>query len=217
LPTDLNKKSTSIKSKPQPTTMGNTIPYRIPRSSLECIDPDTGNFSHELYHLFKRQRQTEGSMVELQQIIDSCQSIADFETDEILASNADASQPKQNGKKRRKREKRRYRCPVDGTLKEFGPQQTPWYNDYVQSPFLHCDIFHKKFRLRFRMAYESFQKHLKEVKDSALLLKTLISFGKKDKFNGHQELGSALYLKLMRNFTMMILLIFKLKNNDHYK
>jgi hypothetical protein len=105
----------------------------------------------------------EGSIVELQQIIDSCHSIAD---DEILDHNADSS--KKSGKKRRRREKRRYRCRVDGTLKAFGPQQTPWFNDYVQNPLLQCDIFQKKFRLRFRMAYESYKKHLKEVKDSAL-------------------------------------------------
>ena len=71
--------------------MGNTIPYRIPRSSLECFDPDSGKFRHELYHLFRRQRQMEVSMVELQQIVDSCQNIADFETDEILESIAGSS------------------------------------------------------------------------------------------------------------------------------
>ena len=32
----------------------------------------------------------EVSMVELQQIVDSCQNIADFETDEILDSIADS-------------------------------------------------------------------------------------------------------------------------------
>ena len=143
--------------------MGNTIPHRIPKSSLECFDPVTGKFSHELYHLLKRQRQMEASIVQLQQIIGSCESIADFETNDI----ADASQ--KNGKrKRRRKEKRRYRCPLDGTLKAFGPYQTPWYHDYVETPSVDCDIFQAKFRLRFRMAYESFQKHLKEVKESAL-------------------------------------------------
>jgi hypothetical protein len=63
--------------------MGNTIPYRIPQSSLECFDPAAGKFSHELYHLFRRQKQMEASTVELQQIIDSCQSIAEFESDSI--------------------------------------------------------------------------------------------------------------------------------------
>ena len=115
----------------------------------------------------------EVSMVELQQIVDSCQNIADFETDEILDSIADSS--KKTGNKRRRREKRRYRCPVDGTLKAFGPQQTPWFNDYVQNPFLQCEFFQKKFRLRFRMAYESYLKHLKEVKESPLFKQWRVS------------------------------------------
>jgi hypothetical protein len=75
----------TIKSKPQRPW---ETPY-LPQSSPECFDPDTRKFSQELYHLFRRQRQMEASIDELQQIIDSCQNIADLETDEILDSIAD--------------------------------------------------------------------------------------------------------------------------------
>ena len=153
--------------------MGNTLPYRIPASRLECFDTETGEFSFELYHLYRRRQQIEESSKELENIINHCCGIADFERDEILDAIAEeeAASKKKKRKKPQKRRQRRYRCPIDGTLKIYGPENTPWFDDYVLNPELDNDRFCEKFRWRFRMSYESFQKQLEEVKNHPLFKK----------------------------------------------
>lgn len=135
---------------------------KIPKSRLECIDPVTGELDPFLYSLFKRQTRIHQTYEELMRII---------EQSHTLDTNVDKYY--QNVKFIRKRkyyDKNMYRCPVDGTLKPYGPCNTAWYHDYVDSPNLSSSKFKKKFRRRFRMSYESYLKHLDEVKSSNIYL-----------------------------------------------
>ena len=136
------------------------MPYHIPRSVLECFDPETQEFSDDLSILYKRRKQIEASTedddkYELDAIID--------EGDEVTETNTTRDK-----RKRRPKEKRLYRCPHDNTMKKYCAEHTPWYREYVADPPLNEPKFHKKFRRRFRMSYESYIKHLVEVKESPL-------------------------------------------------
>jgi hypothetical protein len=136
---------------------------KIPQSILECQDPITGNIDPFLYELFKRQNRIQESNEELCRIIDNCHTLANEESNKI-----DTHRNNNQRNKRTRYEKNKYRCAIDGSLKPFGPKNTAWYNDYVDSPNVTCRKFQRKFRKRFRMSYPTFLKHLNEVKDHHL-------------------------------------------------
>ena len=105
---------------------------------------------------------------ELEIIINHCNILANEETVEVAATRKN-----QTKQKRTRYEKSLYRCPIDGTLKPYGPENTAWYQDYVLSPNITCKKFQHKFRKRFRMSYDSYLKHLDEVKKDPLFKKWL--------------------------------------------
>lgn len=141
---------------------------KIPKSRLECLDPTTGNIDPLLYTLFKRHNHMQQSNDELDIIINHCNILADEETVEVAAIRKNRSK-----QKRVCYEKSLYRCPIDGTLKPYGPENTAWYHDYVSSPNVNCKKFKQKFHRRFRMSYYSYLKHLNDVKQDPLFKKWL--------------------------------------------
>ena len=65
---------------------------------------------------------------------------------------------------KKKRVKRSiYYRNTNGILTHLRPKDTYWYLAYVASPDLSNPHFHRKFRLRFRMPYDSFLTLLDEV------------------------------------------------------
>ena len=66
------------------------------------------------------------------------------------------------------REERLIRDNTDGRLRKFGARDTNWFNQYVSNPPLKNKQFMRKFRRHFRCGYDTFLKHLEEVKSSEL-------------------------------------------------
>ena len=60
------------------------------------------------------------------------------------------------------------RGPIDGNVRSAGCRDTEWYRRYVSDPALCDKKIHSKFRRRFRCSYESFTKHVEEIKSSDL-------------------------------------------------
>jgi hypothetical protein len=136
---------------------------RVPTSILECIHPDTGMFDADLFELYRQRSRAKDSYKILQEIIDD-DSDTDDENDDV-----DRTKSLRNKRQRRpkeRREQRLYRCPIDGQIKVLGPKSTFWYTSYVQNPNPASVKFQRKFRRRFRMSYDSYVKHLAEVKES---------------------------------------------------
>ena len=98
----------------------------------------------------------------LQEIIDNDSESEDENVDPPVAAGT-----KQNWRvKERTREQQIYRCPIDGQIKPLGPKSTAWYTNYILNPDTTSNKFQRKFRRCFQMSYESFKKHLGEVKES---------------------------------------------------
>ena len=78
--------------------------------------------------------------------------------------------PCKRGKKRKFQppEERIFRDPADDNSRSYGPRDTEWYRQYVLYPDVDNLKFCRKFWRCFRCSYLSFQKQLKEVKDSNL-------------------------------------------------
>ena len=138
--------------------MGNT--QRRPQTLLESFDVETGEFDPQLYFIAKHYRRRRAAKRELEKINQNLNEIINEEDEETSVINS----RRVRGRYERK-DPPMYRCPVDGTLKVYRPENTPWFRDYVASPKTESRAFCKKFRRRFRMSYGSFLKHLTEVKE----------------------------------------------------
>ncbi|KAL9184048.1 hypothetical protein ACHAXT_002134 [Thalassiosira profunda] len=138
---------------------------RAPSCLYECYDADAQCLDPTKYYLYRRARARDLEEDDWFKIIAACEHIAKEEQREH------PKPPKRTGGTKRKFDppaERIYRDPVDGSIKQFGPHDTEWYRNYVESPDLDCLKFRKKFRRRFRCSYLSFQKHLADVKESDL-------------------------------------------------
>lgn len=73
-------------------------------------------------------------------------------------------------KKRIRQFKRRPRSKIlsDGTLNQYRPIDSIFYQTYIDSPDLESIDFQREFRNRFRMPYDSFLKLAKSLKESTL-------------------------------------------------
>ena len=140
--------------------MGNT--QRLPQTLLESFDVQTGEFDPQLYFIAKHYRRRRAARRDIEDIIQGLSEIIDQddEDDEEISS---ISSKRMRGPYQ-KRDPPKYRCPIDGSVKVYRPENTPWFRDYVAYPKTNSKAFCKKFRRRFRMSYGSFLKHLEEVK-----------------------------------------------------
>jgi len=144
--------------------MGNVESVLEPRSLLDCFDEENCEIDPFRYYQYRKKRKKEASEQEFNQLLLLCRELANDEMKE-------AKKKKANGPRKKREEyltvRQQYR-DGNGELKDFGPYQTAWYQQYVENPRVHQRRFHTKFRRRFRMSFESYQKHLAEVKDSDL-------------------------------------------------
>lgn len=142
--------------------------HRVPSCFLECYDQRKERLDPIKFYLYRRAQRNELERNDYLKIIAAC---------EMDARDEEKEQAKSSGKKKkvagakRKYEtssRRIYRDPTDGSIKEFGPRDTEWFRMYVADPDNDSAKFRKKFRRRFRCSYESYTKHLQEVKSSGL-------------------------------------------------
>ena len=71
-------------------------------------------------------------------------------------------------RKRARRDPQMTRERTTGEMRRMRYTDTGWYKNYVESPNTTSKKFQRKFRRRFRCRYDSFQKHLNEVKEHPL-------------------------------------------------
>ncbi|KAL7545812.1 hypothetical protein ACHAWF_016511 [Thalassiosira exigua] len=139
---------------------------RAPSSFSECYDDTNCRLDPDKYYLYRRAQAEELDNDDWLKLVAACGAYAQEELDD----KAYLPSKKVSGAKRKYTppENRIYRDPADGSICKFGPRDTEWYRLYVDCPQLENTKFRSKFRRRFRCSYNSFQKHLEEVKKSDL-------------------------------------------------
>ena len=116
------------------------------------------------YYQYRRSQRSGVRSVDYLKMVAMCATIAKDESKE---------QARLNGFAKRKRGspspcEERLRRDADGHIRQFNAYDTDWYYRYVSNPDLEGKQFQRKFRRRFRCSYETFLKHLDEVKRSPL-------------------------------------------------
>ena len=94
--------------------------------------------------MYKRRKRTQEANEELMKFIWDSE---DSDNESSEEEEEDDNPPKKKTKYQEKEPtpKRYFRCPVDGTLKVMGPQDTSWYANYV----LHPDVESSRFKTKF--------------------------------------------------------------------
>ena len=64
---------------------------------------------------------------------------------------------------------------MNGDTVLMDPRQTYWYRNYVQFPKVEDTSFQRKFRNRFRLAYESFKSLLEVVSNSTFFKRWVVT------------------------------------------
>ena len=148
-------------------------PWRGRRASsclYECFGANEQRLDPQKYYLYRRAQREELDKNDWLKIIAACDSIA--QSEHVAAQNVNRRKPSTVGTKRKFQrehpEPRIFRDPVDGEIKAYGPEHTEWYRIYVEDPNLENLKFRSKFRRRFRCSYNSYTKHLADVKESPL-------------------------------------------------
>jgi len=132
-------------------------------SLMQCFDDaDEGRIDPMKYLLYVMSQHRELEERDNLIIIAACEAAA---AAEAKSDEASAAPPR---KRARRREPQVLREETIGEMQQMKYTDTYWYKNYVQSPNLTNNKFKKKFRRRFRCRYDSFQKHLKEVKEHPL-------------------------------------------------
>mmetsp|Transcript_42182 Transcript_42182/g.89729 ORF Transcript_42182/g.89729 Transcript_42182/m.89729 type:complete len:227 (+) Transcript_42182:266-946(+) len=136
-----------------------------PSCFYECYDADKQRLDPNKYYLYRRAQAEQLEKEDYLKIIAACEALAKEEEKHTKPP------PKRVSGRKRKSDpptERIYRDPADGSIKKFGPHDTEWYWMYVESPDVDNLKFRRKFCRRFRCSYQSFQKHLADVKGSDL-------------------------------------------------
>ncbi|KAL7524074.1 hypothetical protein ACHAWF_000807, partial [Thalassiosira exigua] len=141
--------------------------WRAPSCLFECYDDDAARMDPYLFYLYKRKQKSVLVQDDYLKMVAMCEIIANEECKEHEKQSHQFKQ-KRKRENSEPHETRWYKDPIDGSLRQFGPWDTDWYRRYIESPAHHSKRFHRLFRRRFRCSYESFLKHVEEVKKSEL-------------------------------------------------
>jgi hypothetical protein len=150
--------------------MGNSISNDtlIPSSLPACIDKD-GNFSTELYFLYRRGQEMQATVEELDEVLDQCIATI-YNDDDNDDDNQTPPKPRSRGCFRRNLNRRRNNL---GEIISINARDSSWYTMYVSSPNISSNKFHDRFRRRFRCKYESYLKLLQLISDEPLFKRWL--------------------------------------------
>ncbi|KAL7544771.1 hypothetical protein ACHAWF_008136 [Thalassiosira exigua] len=133
-------------------------------SIYECYDEDRQRLDLAKFYRYRRAQREELENDDWIKIIAVCGAIASEEKD---ASESLPSERISGAKRKYTPPQRRiYRDPADDLIRAFGPLDTEWYRNYVDCLHTENTKFRSKFRRHFRCSYNSFHKHLSEVKQS---------------------------------------------------
>ena len=141
------------------------IATRTPLCIFQCCDDDTGRMDPYKYHQYLRTQRDALTQTDHLKMVAMCETIAKDEA----KKQAKLYKPLKRKKVRHEpREERLIRVNTDGWIRQFGARDTDWFNRYVSNPPLENKQFMRKFRSRFRCGYDTFLKHLEELKSSEL-------------------------------------------------
>ena len=140
------------------------IATRAPSCLFECYNGTTSSMDPYKYYQYRRSQRNGVRSLDILKMVAMCATIAKDESKEqarLHCSDKRKRGSRSSGEERLMRD-------ADGQIRPFNAYDTDWYYRYVSNPDPEDNKFQRKFRRRFRCSYETFTKHLDEVKSSPL-------------------------------------------------
>ena len=132
-----------------------------PSSLFDCIDSENQMIPHKYAEFLEKEEELEAIEQEIRALMVN---------EKASTAAAKEPAPKKARSRRRHKSLKPFWIDDDGKIVHLHPQQTYWYLIYVKFAVqnLACPKFKKKFRRRFRMPYEEYDKLLTRVQSDSL-------------------------------------------------